>query len=232
MAECSHNCMNCVFKELSLFEDLNYSDLEILESNRKSVEYKKGETIYKEGMTTNDLICLNSGKVKIVKKIRNNKEETIIDLKRPVDFIGFQSLMSNSAFQDSAITLEDSRICAISKNDLLTVIKRNPDFALKIISDQAKSLQTVNERLIALTGKNMKSRLCDSLLVIGEVYGMNNDGTLNAILKRREIASLSNMTTANVIRTLSELAKEGLIELINKEIKLVNVNKVYNLAHS
>ena len=222
MSDCPHTCVICVFKEMSLLKDLSRAELAILERNRKSVEYKKGETIYKEGLPVNELLCLNSGKAKVVKKLGEG-EEHIVDLKKPVDFLGFQALMSNDVHQNSAVAIEISGICSINKKDLLEVIANNSEFALKVIEDQAKQLNLHNQRLIALTNKNMKARLCDTLLVVKDVFGIEEDGTLKVNIKRKEIAGLSNMTTANAIRTLSEIAKEGLVELKGKEIVLSNL---------
>jgi len=42
--------------------------------------------------------------------------------------------------------------------------------------------------------------------------------TLQVSLPREDIASLSNMTTSNAIRTLSGLASEGIIEMKGRKI--------------
>lgn len=57
--------MNCPRKRHSLFSDLGLPDLEVFEKNRYVVNYRAGETLYKEGTKPPGLICLNTGKVKI-----------------------------------------------------------------------------------------------------------------------------------------------------------------------
>ncbi|MDP6908539.1 MAG: Crp/Fnr family transcriptional regulator [Flavobacteriales bacterium] len=217
MKECNHDCTTCVFKEQSLLNELSHDELSILESHRNSVEYQSGEVIYKEGMKATELLCVNSGMVKILKKTGKG-EDRAMDVKKPIEFIGFQALMSNEAHQDTAIAMVDTGICSIDKADLMRVIENNSGFALKVIEDQAKELNYSTQRLLALTDKNMKSRMCDTLLRLLDDFGVDETGALTVNLKRREIAGLSNMTTSNAIRTLSEIAKDGLIELVGKKI--------------
>jgi CRP-like cAMP-binding protein len=44
--------------------------------------------------------------------------------------------------------------------------------------------------------------------------------------KRAELAAMSNITTANVIRTLSGFEKEGLVSLVKKQIKVIDVEQM------
>jgi CRP-like cAMP-binding protein len=48
------------------------------------------------------------------------------------------------------------------------------------------------------------------------------------LLSREDIASLSNMTTSNAIRTLSNLASEGVIGIQGKKIRIL---ESVNLEH-
>ena len=229
MSECVHTCVNCVFKELSLLDGLNPSELAILESNRTTANFKKGETIYKEGSNSNQLLCLNSGKVKIIAKT-DSLDEQIINILKPVDSLGFQALLSGSKYQDTAVALENSGVCSINKKDLFKVIENNNAFALKVIDYQAKMLNLSDSRLITLTNKNMRARLSETLILLENIFGTSENGTLNIILKRKELAGLSNMTTANAIRTLSSFSKDGLVRLEKKDIVITNFEQLEQIA--
>ncbi len=226
-----HDCTTCVLKGQSLLNELSHDELAILESHRNSVEYASGEVIYKEGMKATELVCVNSGMVKILKETGKG-ENRAIDVKKPVEFIGFQALMSNEIHQDTAIAMVNTGICFIDKSGLMSVIENNSSFALKVIEDQAKELNNSTQRLLALTDKNMRSRMCHTLLRLQDDFGVDEAGALKVNLKRREIAGLSNMTTSNAIRTLSEIAKDGLIELVGKKIIITDRSGVEMVSAS
>ena len=125
-------CLNCTKRKKSLLSDLSIDELLILEKNRYEVSYKSGEIICKEGDKPFGLICLNKGKVKIVRRRTNGKEQ-IVGLKKSVDFIGFRSLMGDSFCLSSAVTLEDSKVCVIKKKDFFKIVESNKVLTFKII---------------------------------------------------------------------------------------------------
>ena len=220
----AYTCVNCIKKEHSLLKDLNPRELQVLENHRSCVFYKKGETIFKLGTPTMGLLCLNMGKVKITKE-RTEKGEQIVALKKPVDFIGFRALMGNENYKTTATAIEASSVCIISREDFFKVVEANSDFAVKIIRHLAQELDRSDQRLMSLTQKQMRARVADALLLIHDVFGTlpNDPQTLNVQLKRSEIADLANMTTANLIRTLSAFNEEGIIETDKKVIRVVDL---------
>ena len=68
-----------------------------------------------------------------------------------------------------------------------------------------------------------RSRLAESLLFLKDSYGLESDGaTIGIYLSREDLANLSNMTTANAIRTLSNFAQEHIIAIDGRKIKILN----------
>ena len=225
-AKSENSCMNCTKKKYSLLDELSYQELETLERNRSVINYKKGEIIYKEGTKPTGLLCLNEGKVKLIRSISRNNEQ-IVGLKKPVDFIDVRALMRESLYQNSAKALEDSSVCFIEKDDFYAVVKNNSNLSLKIIRLFADELDKADNRLITMTQKHLHARLAEAILHLLEIYGtMDDEQTINCILKRSDLAGLSNMTTANVIRTLSFFSKEGVIESEKKRIKVKDLKKL------
>src|SRR5690606_11024652 len=94
--------------------------------------------------------------------------------------------------------------------------------------------QTINEvdtRMVNLTQKHVRAPLAHALLLVKEIYGTWTDQeTLNAPLKRSDLAALSNMTTANAIRILSSFSKENLIELDKRNIKIKNLKALQDIS--
>jgi CRP/FNR family transcriptional regulator, polysaccharide utilization system transcription regulator len=225
-----YNCLNCIKRSNSLLSDLTNNELKLLDKNRYEVSYKSGEIICKEGTKPFGLICLNKGKVKIVRKGVNGNEQ-IVGLKKAVDFIGFRGLMGGSFYLSTAITLEDSLICVIEKKDFFKVVEMNKKLAFKIIKLFANNLIKKDSRLVSLTQKHIRARLAEALLLIKDIYGINpSTGILNVSLKRSDLANLSNMTTANAIRVLSSFKEENLVGINHRKIKLNNLKDLKNIS--
>jgi CRP-like cAMP-binding protein len=230
MDDRKNSCMNCTKRNNSLLSDLSNYELKLLGKNKYSVSYGSGEIICKEGSKPLGLICLNKGKVKIVRRGINGITQ-IVGLKKSVDFIGFRALMGGNSCLASSIALEDSAVCIIKKKDFFKVIESNKKLAFKIIRSLALDLVRSDGRLVNLTQKHVRARLAEALLLINDIFGKNAyTGTLNVTLKRSDLAGLSNMTTPNAIRVLSSFKKENLVEVNNQTIKINNVKVLKEIS--
>lgn len=88
------------------------------------------------------------------------------------------------------------------------------------IKQLSVDLGIADERTVNLTQKHIRGRLAESLLFLKESYGLEEDGsTLSIYLSREDLANLSNMTTSNAIRTLSQFATERLITMTGVKSK-------------
>ena len=79
MYDRDNSCLYCTKRSHSLLSDLNNNELNILNSNRYEVSYKSGEVICKAGTKPVGLICLNKGKVKIIRRGINGNEQIYIE---------------------------------------------------------------------------------------------------------------------------------------------------------
>ena len=226
----SDTCVNCEKKINSLFDELSPEELTTLESHRTVVHYKKGEAIYKEGIRPFGLLCLSSGKVKLVRTTKNNTPQ-IMRLKRPVDFIDIRSVVSMAKYNHSAITLEESSICIIETQDFLKILENNSKLALKIIQTLTNELDEADARFVNMTQKYMRARLAETILYIKDFFGMlPNSQSINCSLTSADLAGLSNMNIANVIRTLSSFRQENIIDVVQKRIVIRNNQAIENIS--
>ena len=68
-------------------------------------------------------------------------------------------------------------------------------------------------------------------MFLKESYGLEEDGsTLSIYLSREDLANLSNMTTSNAIRTLSQFATERLITIDGRKIKIIDEEKLKKIS--
>jgi len=219
---CNFNCLHCPCRKLSLFDKLESSFLEILNQNKSSAFYRAGEFIYKEGNKIQGLLCLQSGKIKEYKTAPSGNE-LIVSLKKPVDFIGLTDLMIRTSHFNSAMALEDTEICIIEKKDFMKVFEASPLFSLRISTYLARAIEDTQNHLLHLTQKHMRGRLAYALIYLKAFYGTRpQDSFINLSLKRADLASLTNLTTANVIRTLASFAEEALIEIKGRDIRILD----------
>lgn len=219
-------CKDCIENPHSLLSELNETYKNKVIHTSVCLSYKKGELIYREGNMPSGLLCLITGKVKIFKEGIGGRQQ-IVRMAKPIGFIGYRAFFAEEMHIASAEALEDSIVCRIRTELIFDIVRQTPEFAMNIIRALATDLGFSNRRTVTLTQKHIRGRLAEALLVLKETYGYEADNrTLKICLSREDLANLSNMTTANAIRTLSNFASEGIVELEGKKIIILDKEKL------
>ena len=113
----------------------------------------------------------------------------------------------------------------------IKLINSNINLSLNIIKSFATELGFSNNRTVTLTQKHIRGRLAESLLVLRDTYGVENDGkTIRAYVSREDLACFSNMTTSNAIRTLSVFATESVLALDGKKICILDPARLEKIS--
>lgn len=223
-------CNHCINNENSIFYGLATEEKEILSEKHTCLHYRKGEIIYREGEKPNGLICLSAGKVKIYKEGIGGREQ-IVRMAKPIGFIGYRALFAEENYMATALAIEDSTICIINRDSLFRVLKTNSGLSLSIIKSFATELGFSNSRTVTLTQKHIRGRLAESLIFLKDTYGLEHDNrTIKVYLSREDIANLSNMTTSNAIRTLSNFASEDVISIEGRKIRINDLAQLEKIS--
>ncbi len=192
--------------------------------------YKKNEIIYREGDTPSSLLCLVMGKVKIHKSGVGGRTQ-IVRVISSVDYFGYRAAFAGENYVTAAAAIEPSVIVKVPISIVNQLLSQNASLAMYFIQHLAKSLGRADERTVNLTQKHIRGRLAESLLFLKERYGVEEDGaTLSIYLSREDLANLSNMTTSNAIRTLSNFATEKIIAIDGRKIKLIDESKLEKIS--
>lgn len=206
----------------SVFYLLSREEKDELERHITLTRYRKNTFVFKEGDNPTGLMLLVSGKVKIYKQGVAGREQ-ILRMARPLGMIGYRALFAGEEHIATAVTIEESMVCTVSTEYIHNYAMKNIKFCQQMIVKLATELGFANARTVALTQKHIRGRLAESLMLLKNKYGFENDGaTLKVYLSRDDIANLSNMTTSNAIRTLSTLANEKVIAIDGRKIKILD----------
>jgi CRP/FNR family transcriptional regulator len=223
-------CVNCPHYLHSPFGSLEPNELPIVDEHKICRRYRRGEVLYSEGEDSAGLYCLHSGKVKL-QKLDEQGHEQILRLVRPGDAFGFRGLIDGGVHNSSAVALEDCDACYIPRNVFFSLLSERPPFALRIFEILTTELEESENRIVEMAHKPLRERVAEALVMVHHTYGERDDGSLNVRLTREDLASIVGSATESVIRTLSVLRDEGLIELDGRNIRLLDFKAVVRTAN-
>lgn len=201
-----------------------------IQKNLTVRSFKRNELIYQENETPTHILFLVNGMAKIIKECGMGRSQ-IVRIIKEQSFMGFRAFFAHECNTTSAIALEDSTVAALPLDTMVELIELNHGITNYFISELATTLGETDSRFVTLTQKHIRGRLAETIIALKANYGIENDGkTLNVIMNRYDLASLSNMSTSNAIRTLSSFATEGSIEISGRKIKILNEEELAKIS--
>lgn len=225
------DCTHCAKRFTNIFCNPANDTIHEINAEKICTPYKKGEYIFKEGTRPHGVYCVNTGKIKLVKTGDDGREK-ILRLVKTGDPLGYRSLLSGDKYSSSAIALDNCGVCFIPKELFLGILQRNSDLSLEMMKLLSDDLKKAEMQVTHLAQKPVRERIAEAILFIKETYGFEADGrTVNAAFSRDDIANLAGTATETAIRLLSEMNKDGVIELIGKKIMIPDPAKLAKYAN-
>ncbi len=215
-----------------MWSPLSGNEKNIISDNLVIEVFNKNEYIYKESEIPKSIKWLISGKVKICKSGITGRDQILRTIV-PSEIFSFRAYFANDDYLTSAMAIEYSVVASIPMTIVEKLIQSNNYVCLQLIRQLAIELGKSDCRTVSLTQKHIRGRLAESLITLKERYGLEDDGyTLGIYLSREELASMSNMTTSNAIRTLSAFATEKMIITDGRKIKIINEKELKRISEA
>ena len=123
--------------------------------------FPTGTVLFREGDRGEEMFILQSGKVKISKKIRG-VEKTLATLEKG-EFFGEMAILNDKPRSASAETIEDCDMLVIDRKTFETLLRSNVEIAIRFIKRLADRLRETNDQMEALMIRDNTSRLVNIL---------------------------------------------------------------------
>lgn len=214
-------------------EHCNKASREMLKENEFVTHYPKNAVIFREGTTATTIQFINEGRVKVIS--RYNGKERIIRLADEGKIIGHRSFGGDSTYFASAVALSSCIVTSYPLDIFEKVLIKNPKFCLEFLKFFAEELRISEKRIERLSYLPVLNRVAYALVMNVEYFGLseevnpNHSNFVNHVLSRKDIAGIALTTYESVIRSLAELEKQNLIEIVGKKIKVQNYEKLRDL---
>ena len=225
------HCETCEPRLKSIFEEVGNHELENLSLHKGCNFHKAGQILFQEGGYPAGLYCINHGKIKLYKTGSDGKEQ-IVRLAKEGDVVGYRALIGGEPYSASAAVLEDAAICFIPKSTFLNLLKESTSFNARVMQLLCHDLAKAEQRELSLAQRSVKERLAETLLMLKEFFGVEDDGeTLRGALTREDLANMVGTATETVIRLLSELNRKKIIGLDRKRIRIISPTALLQITH-
>jgi DNA-binding response OmpR family regulator len=200
-------------------------NLKDLGKDKKVKLFKKKAEVFSEGDLPLNVYFVKSGNIKTFKSHPDGKE-LITNLYVVNDFFGFEPILENENYKESAVAMQDSELITIPRHDFMVMIQNHPDVSASFINLLCKKVATREQQLLHLAYNSVRQRTAEALLKSTSL----KDTKSNIAISREDLAKMVGTATESVIRVLSDFKDEGIIEIESGKIKIIHPEKLQKVV--
>jgi len=205
-------------RNVSFFSTLSDHELEMVARIAHSKTFSKGYMVFEEGEKRDTLYIVLKGRVKISLYDEDGREY-ILDIIGKDGFFGELSLFEELSGFANVMTLEQSDLLMVRRNDFMKLLMDNRDFAMSMIKELSKRLRAANEKLKSFAFLGVEGRILKYLMDIGEKSGAKVKDRI--IIENGptqvEIASACGCSRETVSRMVKSLVEKGRLSVLKKQ---------------
>lgn len=214
--------------ERSLFAGCSTEELEDLLAVGSIHNVQPNETILRQGDDGDALILLLEGVVR-VSMVTSNGREIILDYAEPGAVLGEIALLDGEPRTASTISLWKGRVLRLSRAAFEGFLERNPKMALRVMRDMARRLRQTDTTIENDRAFTTGPRLARFLKRLTE---SKHGKKLAGDLSQSELGNFVGISRENINRQLSVWAGEGVIELCQGRIRILDPDYLSQIAEA
>ena len=199
-------------RALPLFETLDESVLEEIADLLIERRFPKDAVVIEEGMAGDYMYFIQQGQVKVTKTSADGREK-ILEMLTDGDFFGEMALLDRGSRSASIKTTRPCVLLALSRQDFLSLMRRNPEISLALIQEQTRRLREADEQIRSLLFERVERRTRRSLQRLARDPHPTREGYLRtSAVTHQQLADLVGTSRETVTRVLKALREEGWLE--------------------
>ncbi len=201
--------------ETEVFRPLSEPERTWLAESTTMVSCERGRVFYTPDEPGEVVFILKRGRVDLY-RIAPDGRKLVVATLGPHTIFGEMGLLGQGMYGCYAEATEDSLICVLSRADLQSLIRRNPEVGLRLLAELGERLRQREEELESLAFRGLPARLATLLLREADVYGTLDGYT------HQELAERLGTYRETVSQLLGRFRHEGLVSVEPKRIRLLD----------
>jgi len=199
-----------VLKYIPLFSELSEDDLKEIIKLAVRQYYKKDNMILIEEEIGSTMFIILEGRVKI-SRISEEGREVILSILSEGDFFGEMSILDGQNRSANVVTLDDSKIMIVRREDFLQMLHDYPQIAINLLKELAHRLRRSDSQIKSLSLQNATGKVASTLLRIADDSGKIHMGQVEIprLPPQQDLANMAGTSRETISRVLKALAKQG-----------------------
>jgi CRP/FNR family transcriptional regulator, cyclic AMP receptor protein len=210
----SHDTIVGLLDELDLFESLSDGEIDSLARKVDTITWEPGTTIFEEGDRGDSCYVVHSGSVKVIRRLVDGQPIALAQVGHGA-VVGELALFASDRRSATLQAVEQTTAIAISRADLMAILRGNAEAAISMAVHVAGLLQKAEDRRFASATSTVNGRILATLLAQVEARQALHpgDGDIELVGSPTDLARLAGAPKDAAVRVLHWLENEGAISL-------------------
>ncbi len=227
------SCSSCNLRELCLPVGLSGTDLEQLDnliSKRRTVV--RGDTLFRSGDVFESLYAVRTGFFKTSVALEDGRDQ-VTGFQMAGELLGLDGI-STERHSCDAMALEDSQVCVIPYAQLESLSRDFTDLQRQFHKIMSREIVRDHGVMLLLGSMRAEERLAAFLLNLTQRLQARGFSASSLVLRmtREEIGSYLGLKLETVSRTFSKFQDEGLMEVKQRQIRIINQHGLQRLINA
>ncbi|MBV2164010.1 fumarate/nitrate reduction transcriptional regulator Fnr [Comamonas nitrativorans] len=226
-------CSNCNLRELCMPIGLDAQQMQRIEevvATRRKI--KRGEMLFQNGEIFNSLYAIRTGFFKTCVATEDGRYQ-VTGFQMAGEIIGLDGIVQNHHTCD-AIALENAEVCVMPFNRLEELSREVT--ALQSHVHKVMSREIVREHSVMLLLGSMRAEERLAAFILNLVQRLHSRGFSSSELilrmTREEIGSYLGLKLETVSRTFSKFVEDGIVEVKQRHIRILDQEALQRLVNS
>lgn len=208
-------------RSCQMFVGLSLADLENIAAVSLVKALDKGEYLFHEGDPAHCFYVVQCGAVN-VHRVNAAGREQVIHIFRAGESFAEATLAMGQGYPADACAVESTRVLLVQKEGILSLLKRQPELALRMLGSMGAHLRVIVGQLDDLTLKNVETRLANWLVKRCPDIKSEKPFRIPIGVTKRILAAELGTVSETFSRTLGKFRDQKLVKVEGKTITVLS----------
>jgi len=223
-------CDTCKVRSLAVCAALNPNELYELDDIVHHVHIEGKSTFIHQGETAESVFSVTEGIVRLYKLLSDGRRQ-IIGFAMPGDFLG---LALHNRYGFSADAVDDVMLCRFDRREFDNLVSAKPHFLRRLHEFATHELVIAQEQMTLIGRRSAEERVAAFLVAMRERWARikGSSVTIQLPMQRIDMADYLGLTIETVSRTLTKLARDGVILIVPEAVRVLDEKRLAAIARA
>jgi CRP/FNR family transcriptional regulator, cyclic AMP receptor protein len=220
-----------LLKSVPLFADLEEGELERFSHVAVPRSFPAGTRVFHEGDNSDACYIVREGSFRVTREHSDGRAITLATL-GPGEIFGELAMLDGDKRSASAEALTDGELLALPAGDVLSLLARHPEIAMKLVAGLVRRLRAANVRISRQSFQTVPSRVAGILAQLSrEAQNGDEAGAVTIRMNQSDLAQLAGTSRESVSRFLAELERAGVVSCGRGRVTVLDPPKLGNYIY-